>query len=159
VPYFLRLVVDDLISSHDILFYFEGDEGSRPATTTMEARVEDDDDDDSEVDFGTFNQDAADDVPALLEAIILDDAPEDNDEGINSMPAIRSTIDNEELADDTSLGSIDNFLAEEDGLLGGDGDGHIIDDDLEDLDEHAAKWEAYVARKAADIGKTINVEH
>jgi hypothetical protein len=114
----------------------------------MAARAEGDDD--AEVDFGTFNQDEEqdddDDVQALIAGV----------ESINITPVLRPT--GIEVADDDSINSIDNLLGEEDGLLGDDDD-HIIDDDLEDLDEHAAKWQAYVARKALDIGKTIIVEH
>ena len=36
---------------------------------------------------------------------------------------------------------------------------HIVYGELVDTDEHAAKWEAYIARKAVDIGKSIKIEH
>ena len=56
--------------------------------------------------------------------------------------------------DDEEEDRIDNLPAEdEDGLLGVDD--HIVDGDLEDIDEHAAKLEAHKARKAADIGKSV----
>jgi hypothetical protein len=110
------------------------------------------DDDNADVDFGTFNQDQDDEVPAVIEAAVIDHAA-------TIIPVLQPPTGVELTDDADSINSmIDNLLGEEDGLLGDDDD-HIIDDDLEDPDEHATKWRAYIARKAVDIGKTILVEH
>ena len=114
---------------------------------------------DEHVDFGVFeDDDDDDDVPALLDDDIID--IDDDDAGsIDSMPDTLRGARIVDLDDEEDrIDSIDNLPAEdEDGLLGVDD--HIIDGDLEDIDEHAAKWEAQEARKAADIGKSIKVEH
>jgi hypothetical protein len=120
-------------------FLPKGNEGSHSTTTAMVAHTEADEgkDDnfgvfldgacaeDKDVDFGVPGNDNNndDDVPALLslfEAITIDSPIQpDDDECINS--------------------GMDNVLAKEDGVLGLEDD-HIIEDNLEDLDEHAAKW-------------------
>ena len=118
------------------------------------------DGDNGPVDFGVFDDDDDDDddVPALLDDDII--GIDDDDESIDSMPGAPRGARIVDLDDEEEdrIDSIDNLPAEdEDGLLGVDD--HIVDGDLEDIDEHAAKWEACKARKAADIGKTIKVEH
>ena len=112
--------------------------------------------DNGRVDFGIFDDDSDnDDVPALLDDDII--GIDDDDESIDSMPGtLRGArivdLDDEEEIDGKNLPAED-----EDGLIGVDD--HIVDGDLEDIDEHAAKWEAYVVRKAGDIGKCIMIEH
>jgi hypothetical protein len=125
----------------------QGDAISHPASTIVVVH----DEEDKDVDFGDFDDD--DDVPSLLDAIIDHD---DDDESIDSMPKLLPRIQID-LGDDESIDSIDDILAEEDGLIVDDD--HIIDDDLEAPDEHAAKWQAYILRKAADIGKSFKIEH
>jgi hypothetical protein len=72
-------------------------------------------------------------VPALLEDAIVDH--EDDDDDYNN------SDDDEE--------SIDECLVEEDGF------DNNIDNQLEDLDLHAAKWRAYIVKKGADIGTSF----
>jgi hypothetical protein len=95
----------------------------------MAARVEENYDE--HVDFGVFDHDD-NDIPALLDAVIDLDL---DDESINSLPAMRPCI--VDLDEEDGIDRIDNLLAEdEDGLMGVDD--HIIDGNLEALDEHAA---------------------
>jgi hypothetical protein len=85
-------------------------------------------------------------MPALV------DCDNDDDDSIDDMPALHQqpcTI-HIEGADDES---INNLLAEEDGWL----DDHVIDDNLKDLDEHGAKWQAHIARRAADFENLLRL--
>ena len=77
----------------------------------------------------------------------FDDAFDDDD-----VPALFDTIINHD--NDESIDSIDKVIAEEDCLFVDD-----IKDHLGDLDIHAALWQAYIARKAADTGKSFKVDH
>ena len=149
---FLPLVVSDQFSSHAIVLLLADHDGSRPVTTIMAAHAGDGDD--GRVDFGIFNDDDEDDdVPALLDNDII--GIDDDDESIDSMPGTLGGARIVDLDDEEEIDG-DNLPAEdEDGLIGVDD--HIVDGDLEDLDEHAAKSEAYVARKAGDIGKGISL--
>jgi hypothetical protein len=99
---------------------------------------------------------------ARAEKVVDDDDSDENSfnwgDGLDDDDPLDNIVDNleEEIIDDDEL--IDKIPDEdEDGLLGVED--RMIDDELEDLDEHAAKWEAYIARKAADIGKSFLVEH
>jgi hypothetical protein len=76
---------------------------------------------------------------------------DDDDDDDDDAPAL---LEDANIDHDDDL-SIDKCIAEEDGFLA---DGNI-DNQLEDLDIHTARWRAYVVRKAADIGKSFEVEH
>ena len=97
---------------------------------------------DGRVDFGIFHDDNDDeDVPSLLDNDII--GIDDDDQSDDSMPGTLSGARIVDLDDEEDGIDSDNLAAEvKDGLLGVD-DHHIVDGDLEDIDEHAAKWEAY----------------
>ena len=101
------------------------------------------DGDDGRADFGIFDDDDDDDddVPALLDDAII--GIDGDDESIDNMPGTLRGACIVDLDDEEDGIDSDNLAAEvKDGLLGVD-DHHIVDGDLEDIDEHAARWEAY----------------